>query len=58
MATAGPKKENTDTWNEHSIAMIGNIRGYYGNQQTLGNGVEIVDIYVEPVMVQLQIESM
>ena len=46
------------TWNEHSIAMIGNIRGYHGNQRTLGNGVEIVDIYVEPMMVQSQIETM
>ena len=58
MATAGTKKENTDTWNEHSIAMIGNIKGYQGNQKILGNGMEIVDIYVEPMMVQLQIESM
>ena len=45
------KKENTHTWNEHSIAMIGNIKGYHGNQRTLGNGVEIVHIYVEPMMV-------
>ena len=49
------KREHT--WNEYSIAMIGNIKGYHGNQRTLGNGVvEIVDIYVEPMMVHLQIE--
>ena len=54
--TVVTEKENTHTWNEHSIAMIGNIKGYHGNQRTLGNGVEIVDIYVEPMMVHAQIE--
>ena len=52
------EKEKICAWNEHSIAMIGNIKGYHGNQRTLGNGVEIVDIYVEPMMVHAQIESM
>ena len=33
------KREHIYTWNEHSIAMIGNIKGYHGNQRTLGNGV-------------------
>ena len=50
------EKEKICTCDEHSIATIGNIKGYHGNQRTLGNGVEIVDIYAEPMMVHLQTE--